>query len=1087
MLVAMFAVSCQDERYLMDDTGDGDALVSAEVTFQPLASALEYPSRTAGNVIKQIKTLDVLIYDSNGKLVRSYDQSTLPAYTVDQAGNTSMPNIDKENPTDPTPTQAESTTARAKFQIPGLPFGRYKIYAVANISLSDEEKQDIELVKTKVLSWNPTDIASNNAMFGYFTPGSAGVQNNGADGFDAPLLIVNKNMVDIHAWIKRAVSKVTVAFDGSGLHPNVYIYVKSVTLHDIPKTCYLGADNKPDNASQLYNRKGESPLANSVLYYSRQDALPSDNSGNAKDPGTDWKNNWMRIANGLGNAKGVLGSTHSENANALYFFENNQGNFEGQPDFDKRQKWDSVGVNITEPAQPDYKDNVPYGTYIEVEAYYVSENVNNITSGPIKYRFMLGKNITYNYNASRNHHFKLTLGFRGWANQPDWHIEYEEPAPSLYVPESFRVSYLYNQVSTMPIKVVGDCTGITMEIVENNWAPCDTSGVNPPAVLGSGDYAFKWNTVAYSKYNGTAYPYLGFLALQVPDNRPTNIIDDMAFSSGTTALNALKSYYNGTGNGNTQVNQSKRSFSAGDLSAGKHPSGTYNGWEVEEVGDEDNSKIVRVPLFTRNKTMIYGSGYSGNNPYEAYNRKAVVKVTATFRNGTKIEKYVTVMQARRITNPKGVWRKWDDKQSFHVLLTNQASGFTDTYQSFESQGDWEAYIELPAGGVDFAALRCADSDTTKWKNENGRIYGKTLTPVSFYIDFKGVGQNETKCAVVRVNYHGRQCVHKIMLRQGYMKPIQVMGDKYWSSFSLYKATWISGNNDGHNDKYTCEITKNPLALGSFFRRGIQSTAIYVSNNDTENLKPFQAPGSTLFSTAKGRLTWSGIGYRDDRYANNGFTADQVRDRDMGTFTATVNGKVRTYRVPTWEEFNQLMSAEFGFGVLYGDGATETQLPFTKAHGLQDANNTGTSSDMGARGIIVYNPTTANQIFFPVGKNGIGRRRQFNFATSESSKYGMLIYSDVNEVLNTTLTLEGDDTSAKNKYNNQFRPIPYNLIINPGAIYWIDKYKADGHIEAGGTYPSMGWDMNYFSFDFGSYTANNYRDACPIKLIVKEGY
>ncbi len=24
-------------------------------------------------------------------------------------------------------------------------------------------------------------------------------------------------------------------------------------------------------------------------------------------------------------------------------------------------------------------------------------------------------------------------------------------------------------------------------------------------------------------------------------------------------------------------------------------------------------------------------------------------------------------------------------------------------------------------------------------------------------------------------------------------------------------------------------------------------------------------------------------------------------------------------------------------------------------------------------------------------------------------------------------------------------------------------------------------MNYFNFDFNNYTANNYQDACPIKL------
>lgn len=35
------------------------------------------------------------------------------------------------------------------------------------------------------------------------------------------------------------------------------------------------------------------------------------------------------------------------------------------------------------------KDDVPYGTYIEVDAYYVSVNSEKVGRGPIKYRFML--------------------------------------------------------------------------------------------------------------------------------------------------------------------------------------------------------------------------------------------------------------------------------------------------------------------------------------------------------------------------------------------------------------------------------------------------------------------------------------------------------------------------------------------------------------------------------------------------------------------------------------------------------------------------------------------------------------------------
>ncbi len=47
---------------------------------------------------------------------------------------------------------------------------------------------------------------------------------------------------------------------------------------------------------------------------------------------------------------------------------------------------------------------------------------------------MLGKNTTYNFNAQRNHHYKVTLKFHGWANQPEWHIDYVEENPDYILP-----------------------------------------------------------------------------------------------------------------------------------------------------------------------------------------------------------------------------------------------------------------------------------------------------------------------------------------------------------------------------------------------------------------------------------------------------------------------------------------------------------------------------------------------------------------------------------------------------------------------------------------------------------------------------
>ncbi|MDE6825265.1 MAG: hypothetical protein K2J18_00720, partial [Paramuribaculum sp.] len=463
---------------------------------------------------------------------------------------------------------------------------------------------------------------------------------------------------------------------------------------------------------------------------------PSDNSGDpaflTTQPAASYENKgyetWMRIANGLGNENGLLGSTHSENANALYFFENNQGDFKDQERYYKPQQWAQVGTNITQPGQPDYRDDVENGTYIEVEAYYVSDNEENPSRGPIRYRFMLGKDITYNYDAERNHHFKLTLGFNGWANQPDWHIEYEEPDPALVLPETFYVSYLYNQTHTLPIKLVGDCEELTMEIINNDWAPY----INEETLAGTysytnpvnNPYAFRWANQIFSwqqqNQEKTNYPYglynaTGFLALQTDMASdglpPKNVVSNMKHGDRKNAVVELYDLYAGnkadpnTGN---IVNQAFRHFSATDLDEGDHPAATnsWNDWNVKVI--DDQTKVLHVPLWTRNKTMIYGTNYSGNNPFEAYQRIAKVKVTAKFKNGEEKVETLTVKQAQRIVNPKGVWRanhlEGDDK-NFHVTLmvkaipTDLQDAERANFTPLVSDGSWEAFIEQ--GETDF--------------------------------------------------------------------------------------------------------------------------------------------------------------------------------------------------------------------------------------------------------------------------------------------------------------------------------------------------------------------------------------------------
>lgn len=1062
-LIALTLLSgCYDE-YLPtpDSVGEGESTLSCDVRFEPLAGALA--TRAPGDAIKNIKTLTVLVYDLKGKLVKSYGKGDLLDWQLDEKGNTDFPDIDGK-PDNYTPTQSEAATARATFKIPKLPYGRYHIYCVANVDLTPGEMSRIENVKQKVITWKPEDISANNAMFGYFVKATDAVTKAGADGFDARTLVVNAENLAVHAWIKRCASKITVAFDGKNLKENVTIYVKSVTLHDIPRTCLLGAENKPAAQNQLWNPWNEkTPVANTVMYYKAGEREATATSGTAANPGNDF-HDWMTVANGVGKDQcGIVGSDHSEKANALFFFENNQGDYEGKREFDKRQQWSEVGNNSNKPGDKDFKDNVPNGTYVEVEAYYVSRNPENISRGPIKYRFMLGKNITYNYNASRNHHFKLTLGFRGWANQPDWHIEYNEPDPGIEAPD-FDVSYLYNTEHTYSFKLKGIVKSVTMEIIENNWAPYQpqtTPGKLEVPDKRVGD--FLWNREAYTTgpsemgpLNGVKAPYLGFLALQMP-NLDANIIENYSFSAHASAMKALENYYYGRrGSGNT-LNQSKRIFTAasGHLNAGTHGTG-LNQWTVDKI--DDKTLMVHVPFWTRNKSMIFASGFSGYNPYEAYKRKALVKITAVYEVGSgntaTVTDTVQVLQVRRVVNPVGVWRKYDKKNSFDCRLMIEDGGDATNYSQLYSNGTWEAYLEKGSGSV--FALSASIPGT---KLEGNKIKGETETPIAFNINFKGISdQLGSECGIVVVKYNNSQCVHRIMLRQGILTPLSVTGSKKWSSFLLYSASARNGGG------YDAVVTKNPLTMGTFFKRINIAQGILLKNNQKYGAGVYPNGGAFDLSDNTSKA-WDDIPYTvsfDDSSTEWGsFYGTSKTDDGQHTIKST-------YHVPSYDDFNNLSNhADYIFGILYGGGASGVQSTFDEAFGYQDYDNTGNPSVRGVRGVVVYNPNNANQIFFPFGAMGMGRRRRFNVPSINAR--GILRYSDVDE------PLDGND--------NMYRPIPYDLPNNPGAIYWINKTNPTGHVETGKTYPCAGWDMNYMSFDFGPYTANNYRDACPIKFIV----
>lgn len=1191
LILTVIVVSCTDDFPFKNVTiPEGEGTLSATVTFTPITAKNLGTTRTPGDAIQNIESLCVLVYGEDGNFVKKYTQDDLKDYNAKKYDEEGAYEVDqKKDYIDGNGAHTdEKKSAQATFTIPDLPYGRYYMFAVANMGDLPEPEYDvstIEKLQNIELTWDKDDIKKNNQMFGYFTP------ENDAEskGFqsDKPLEFTGKvKDSKIHAWLKRAASKVTVAFDPSGLNQGVTIYIRNVTVRDIPKYCLLGAENTPTipegktaddilwNHLASYSdpdyKNPASAVTNSRLEYDSKGVITTGQSTGAN------KTDGLRLDNSIHSA--VPENAHAVDAPSLFFYENNQNVWlENQPDFkdgngkknDKYNKQpqkegdDKIGTTIhnpeyipdTDKLKNDFKDRVPLGTYVEVEAYYISSNPANPGEGTIKYRFMLGKDTSFDYDAQRNYHYKLTLGFKGWANDPDWHIDYIITTPDIEVPPVFRVSYLYQQMSELPIKIVGDIEWLTVTITENNWAPYDpNSETNQTVTQGEKEYLvpqaeitsttpteyqFKWNYDAFidaeyknpSTYEGNGYQYLyeltpgeqkpqfGFLALHLPTRETTAV--KTSFSAGANEELIRYWFDNQEGirrfRGNYQQDGNYNDLSLDQGMTSQSHNKTYydpvdrdaDHYTVKPVLNDNNrpiegQRILMLPLWTRTKTLIEGSGFSGNNPYEAFERKATVHISAQFNNedseGNKIriQKDVEVYQVKRLTNPKGVWRAHNRTDAFNVTLLEAINSNAESnFQPFTSQGEWSAYIESQTNSGGFSIR---PNGQTNGYVEGNKIHGNTGSEIHFTIDFGGqINENQSECAIIKVLYHGNQCLHKILVRKGYNEPLKMggttdedgnyIGGKLWSSFSLYQATPDNSTEDGRT-VYRAILTKNPLMLGSMFRRGSIDKGIFVWNNMQDNLGPLDPPNGYNFTVGElkdnNTTTWTNKWEKQDwtsiSYRNDVLTANRSNNLgrfyaydDEGNISNDKNGKPYKYRVPTYAEFQALTdNSEFGFGVFYGSEATEPQTESKLAYGLIDPYNEGLFTNKnGMRAVVAYDKGTGNQILFPVGRYGMGIRRQFNIKNANYN--GVLRYSDVYE----PLIIAPDN-------NNLYRPIPYNLPIVSGAIYWIDVYvpPTNNNLSAYG-YGCLGWDMNYFNFDFNAYTANNYADACQIKFVIDE--
>ncbi|MDO4757964.1 MAG: hypothetical protein Q4A18_01720 [Rikenellaceae bacterium] len=661
LVVALFAVgftACSQSEGLDDDSSlKGESELSLNVEFRALTSQL---TRSAGDAVKHIDDLCVVIYKEDGSLMGLYPISSFaeeePASPSSPAGN---------DFTD----FAESSTCRVSFSLGNtIPFGRYRFYVVANYTPTASEAATEESLRNISFTWSE-NVASNKAMFGFMTPDDI-VPTVTEMKSQAPLVTISQSRMSLYGWVRRMVSKVTVGFDGTNLNENIYIYIHTVQLKDIPATCLLGADNVPDASADL--------IANGETIYHRAASSSDVTEGLRITKGNP--------TGGTDNGDEVAGSVHHELSNALYLFENLQGT---SSDKHQYKNYDS-------------KDNKPYGSYIEVKGYYVNKSADNASQGPIIYRFMLGKNTTSDFNTERNNHFKLTLRFKNNANDPDWHIVYEQESPELSVPNPLYISYGYNEYMDIPIVIQGNTvSNFSAEIIDNPW----------------GYDEHKYSAYQTANYNG----FLSFTKRSVV----------------TISEDTRKAWANST--------EQKRT-------APTSKTETATGWNY------------KMRVWTRPLTLQ--TSFTGHNPFTGHQRIATVRIKATVDGvartmDTKVIQVRRAVNPVGIWRSGNKQTPFEVKLMEMDGEDTDATGYlAKEFFPTISDGPWSAEV---IEGEDWVQIKTKDSST--WGNAK-ILGGTGSEICFDYRPGSTIATTSYRGGVIKVLYHNYNCVHYIFVSQG---------------------------------------------------------------------------------------------------------------------------------------------------------------------------------------------------------------------------------------------------------------------------------------------------------------------------------
>lgn len=1109
VLMAVGMTACVDDDLVFRQSvmPHGEAVVNIEAAFEPFTEktmgSRAYYDAPAGDGMKDVSDVVLLAYDVNGNLLDGFPME-LTGYTEKDEPRTGA---DTSNGGSTTETSTKCLTKTIK-----LFYGDYYLIAVANMGeysdggsgkinvdkatmqafneLESAQYNTLDALRKLRREWKTDNFRNNREMCGYFVDKADKTASNPSASGDFQTVHVDREGMTLRTWMRRLASKVTVDFDGTGLRENVKIYIKDVKIYDLASSCTLGFGKTKPDANEHYisynNTVGSDDDAakgthaamlhegsHVINFYNLYKEGASSNDDGHQD--------WPRISKGspyiykdpAADIK-EKADLHANNAKSLFFYENMQGDAPNG----KGPIVDLVGGGVANSGVE--KENVPYGTYIEVTAYYESEASNNISNGPIKYRFMLGKDAVKNCDAERNYHYKVTLKFNGNANEFSWHIDYKEEPDTWDIPQPWYVSYLYNHQSTIPFKYTPpegyEVVYFEAEITENPWHPDNDEGISMPP---NNSEALNGNNKSIGN---------GFLSLRKtvePVVTPQMCKTGLTSWSVDYAKDNMKQlnldYFKGaeTVPEKYRIDRSKRTFYVDGRN------------DPENTGDEkysyqrrDNSVSLNMPLYTRARVLIKQSGYSGNNPYVGYTRTATVRVTPYMRRinskdtPAKMEgkyKDIKVEQVRRIVNPKGVYRRSGNNQDFSVHLLELPGDLAPNFRDFKSDGPWMAEI---VGDKNFITL---DGKQT--------VTGSTGSSITFTIRFNKLNTGNTvRNAIVRVLYNSYTCTHLIFVRQGYdaQAICESAKDFEHQNGGATPAKWRTFNRLSE----TLDAD-DPRDEGSLFKYGNLSQPIHPFNN-------------CYFDNFDGKI--DGIGnytipsrndFRDDNGSSGNYYLTQKNGNKANsktawsTITYNSNGFDADTTVATMRHFEQLYTTphiQSAFGVLYADGATSTQYSVNDAYGyFRDDPDKGRK---GMRGLFMYywdaddpgNLSTGKSIFFPIGRAGFGHRKNGHKTT-----WGTVteIKLDVGVLRYNSNGYEDRSSTFKDS-----APLFAAGYYRPGAIYYAkspanpNQY-LDWTGNAGSDGKAMGMDMNYFSFDvnmIGDTNLESGGDACFLRFV-----